>query len=400
MQKINTIMHNNLKQLFRSIYHPSSENERISIYRAPARINIIGEHTDYNNGYVLPICIDRYIWLLISKRSGKVVNLYSTNLPENFTSFSIESITPANNWADLPKGVIKVLLENDFKLEGMNILYHSEIPIGSGLSSSAAIEVVTGYAVADTFSQKIDKKKLALIGQQAEHEFLGVKCGIMDQFVISHGKENNAVLLDCLNLNYSYIPLDMGDYTFVVCNSNVSRKLSSSEYNLRREQCEEGVKVFKKYIKNKNISSLRDVTIEEFNKYKDKLPEVARMRVKHVIYENQRVLGTVEAIKEKDFARVGKYLTESHNSLRDLYEVSSKELDTLVEAATGVNGCLGARLTGAGFGGCVISLIRKDVYEEFKNIVTESYYKVAKIYPEIFPVSVVNGVEKIEDSSS
>jgi len=404
-------MKTDLKQLFKSIYHyhgsggytslpPSSSDEKISIYRAPARINIIGEHTDYNNGYVLPICIDRYIWLLITKRKDKVVNLYSTNFPENFISFNMENITVENNWADLPKGVIKVLLESGFKLQGMNILYHSEIPIGSGLSSSAAVEVVTGYAIADMFSQRIERKKLALVAQQAEHEFLGVKCGIMDQFVISHGKENNAILLDCLDLNYNYIPLDMKEYTFVVCNSNVSRKLSSSEYNLRRAQCEEGVKILRKYIKNKTINSLRDVTIEEFNRHKDKLPAVVRMRVEHVICENQRVLDTVESIRRKNFARVGKYLTESHNSLRNLYEVSSRELDTLVEAAMKISNCLGARLTGAGFGGCVIALIRKDIYEEFKNVVTENYYKATKIYPEVFPIAVVNGVERIENDNS
>lgn len=368
----------------------------IRIVRAPARVNLIGEHTDYNEGYVMPVAINREIFFIARARDDGKFILSSLNFPKEIAEFSLDKIKREKElfWGDYPKGVIKEIIKRYGKIKGMEGVYWSNIPIGAGLSSSAAIEVATSLMVFSLNSFKISLLEIIKISQAAENNFVGVKCGIMDQFISTLGKRNKALLIDCRDYSYEYVPFNFKDVKIVVCNTKVKRELSSSEYNIRRSQCEEAVKIFKKY--KRGIKSLRDLNIEDFEKYKDKLPEILKKRARHVVYENERVLKARKFLKEKNLEEFGNLLYESHRSLKEDYEVSSFELDTMVEIAKNTEGVFGARMTGAGFGGCTINLVKEKVLEDFVKRVQREYYKKTKIMPEIYICEVVEGVKELK----
>lgn len=364
-------------------------------FHSPGRINLIGEHIDYNGGLVFPCALDFGTYGLVRKRNDSKINFVSTNFDLRITD-DINNIEykKEDDWANYPKGVIKVMKDKGFRVGGMDILISGDIPNGAGLSSSASLEVLIGYMVNVLFNEEtIPMIELIKISQKAENDFVGVNCGIMDQFAVGMGKENKAILLDCNTLEYSYADLDLKDYTLVLINTNKRRALNESKYNERREECDKVLNIIKsqKYFKN-----LCEISKDDFQSYKELLEsEVLKKRAKHVVYENERVKEAYKALNEGDLKRFGQLLIESHNSLRDLYEVTGKELDTVVEEALKVEGCIGARMTGAGFGGCAISIVRKDRVKDFMEIVGKNYKATIGYEPSFYLSGIGNGTRKL-----
>jgi len=341
------------------------------VVRAPGRANLLGGHTDYNEGFVLPVAIDRCVLLAAAPRADRRVILHALDLDDS-TEFSLDELrpSPSQPWSNYQRGVAYFLEARGYRLLGMNGAFTSDVPIGSGLSSSAAVEVAAGFAFRALNELDIPLPDLALVCQQAEHEFAGVPCGIMDQFVSALGRRDHALLLDCRSLSYEHVPLP-SDVRVVVCDTGVRRELAGSEYRLRRAQCEEAVRRLQKALPH--IRALRDVSPEELEQHKDLLPEVVYRRARHVVREIARMGEAVAALRRGDVAAFGQAMKECHAGLRDDYEVSSQELEALVEAANEVEGCYGSRLTGAGFGGCIVSLVAADAVAEFERHVTQRY---------------------------
>ncbi len=350
--------------------------------QAPGRVNLIGEHTDYNDGFVFPAAIDRYVKVLASPRTDQVVRAYSVDFAQA-TEFSLSQIEPSKEapWSNFVRGVLVQFQKRGLEPPGANLLISGDVPIGAGLSSSAAIEV----AVAETFRAlgdlEIDRAQIALLSQAAEHEFIGVKCGIMDQFISVLAQLGTALFLDCRDLSYSAVPVSE-DLSIVVCNSAVERRLDSSEYNRRRSECEEAVKVLNQ--KYGGIHALRDASIEQLDAVKPQLSDVPYRRARHVISENNRVLAAVEALQAGKTQEFGELLYLSHRSLRDDYEVSCKELDVLVELARLAPGVVGARMTGAGFGGCTVNIVESKDVQGFCDSVQPAYEKETGIQCPIY----------------
>lgn len=353
------------------------------IAQAPGRVNLLGEHTDYNNGFVLPIAIDRSILILASPREDSLIQLFSHDFNEK-ASFDLGDIRYdyLHRWSNYQRGVAKLLIEAGYALKGTNMLVAGDVPIGVGLSSSAAVEIATALAFKSLNNLTISELELIKLCQRAENQFVGMKCGIMDQFVSLLAQRNKALFLDCHSLDYQLVPLDREDLRVVIANTMVERELVDSQYNQRRKECEEGVEILREFLPE--IRSLRDVTIEDLIKYKDRLPPVVTRRVEHVILENQRVLKGVQALKRGDFSLFGELMNQSHQSLRDLYEVSCPELDLMVEIARSTKGVLGSRLTGAGFGGCTVSLVKAWAVRDLKENILEIYPKQTGLTPEVY----------------
>ncbi|MDD5223735.1 MAG: galactokinase [bacterium] len=364
------------------------------LFRAPGRVNLIGEHTDYNEGFVLPAAIDRSILALARPRKDKQVRIYSLDF-KNLFEFSLDKIKPVkDSWGNYPMGVAKVLEGEKFKLKGFEAVFQSNVPVGAGLSSSAAIELVNAF-IFDAFSElKLDRVKMALLCQKAENEFVGVQCGIMDQFIIALGEKDRALFLDCRDLSYRLVPVPSEKVKLVITNTKVKRSLAGSEYNQRREECNEGVKLLKKNLPK--IKSLRDVTPENLVEHQDTLPEIVRKRCTHVVMENDRVTRAVEALTHNNLREFGKLMVESHNSLRDLYQVSCPELDLLVKNALALKGVLGSRMTGAGFGGCTVSLVEEKAVDEFRIKSSRAYRKDTGKVPEFYVCQISDGVGEIK----
>lgn len=351
-----------------------NDNE-IRVYASPARINIIGEHIDYNGGKVFPAAIDRYLYVAIRKRAdSKIIyndvrfpGTYEFDINDNFT------FDKKNDYANYLNGILSQIKAQGYRLDsGFEILMVSNVPAGGGISSSSALECGFAYAVIDTFGLKIDRVEIAKLGQMSEHNFMGVNCGIMDQFIIATGKKNTAEMLDCATLEYEYAPLELGDYRFVVMNTNKVRKLSDSKYNERRSQCEEALKILQN--NGVDIKALCELTPANWEEVKHFVSdEIIQKRAKHCVYENQRVLDAVLALKAGDLKKLGSLLNESHASLKNDYEVTGLELDTLAETSQKQPGCLGSRMTGAGFGGCAIALVHKDNVDGFIENVQKEY---------------------------
>jgi len=364
------------------------------VVRAAGRVNLIGEHTDYNDGFVLPAAINRSIYFVAAKRENGNVRAYA----EDFDSMSTFPLTddspdPKHRWNIYLKGVIQLLQKRGITFGGVDVLIAADLPRASGLSSSAAMEVGTASMFQTLYPYEIDELELVKLIQQAEHQYAGTKCGIMDMFICRMGRKDHALFLDCRTLDFKLVPTDLGDVSIVICDSRKKRGLADSAYNERRSQCEEGVKLLSKWLPG--ITALRDVTVDEFEKYTQKLPEIVQKRCRHIVYENNRVLSSVEALRQKNLAQFGNLLAESHASLRDLYEVSCQELDVLVEAADEVDGTIGARMTGAGFGGCTVNLVKETSLTKFKAHVTERFKQTFTIEPEIYVCKAEDGV-KIE----
>lgn len=357
---------------------------------APGRINLIGEHTDYNGGNVFPCAITFGTYGLARKREDNLVKLYSMNFPESgIIEFSLKDLNynEEHNWANYPKGIIKFLLEDNYKINsGVDILYYGNIPSGAGLSSSASIELVTGVIVDSLFELNLDRLHLVRLGKKVENEFIGVNSGIMDQFAIGMGSKGCGILLDCQTLKYEYAPVHLENHHLIIMNSNKRRELVSSKYNERRDECQQALADIQKHIE---IESLGQLSEQEFEVLKNTIKnETVRKRAKHAVYENHRTLKALKELKNNNLKEFGELMNQSHISLRDDYEVTGLELDTLVEVAWQQPGVIGARMTGAGFGGCAIAIVEKEGTEEFienvgmvykQKIGYEAYFYIAGI---------------------
>ena len=343
------------------------------LFRAPGRVNLIGEHTDYNEGFVLPMAIDLETIVAAAPRQDRSVRVYSLNLNEA-TEFDLGSRGEKRrgNWVDYVEGVARSLDGSDgVRLAGADMMIQSLVPLGAGLSSSASLEISVGLALASLSGTEVDRVRLALAGQRAEHEYVGTMCGIMDQFTAAMAREGHALLIDCRTLEATHIPFDMSEVVVAICDTNVKHELSTSEYNRRREECEQGVEALRAALPS--IRALRDVGVDEFERHAHLLPETIRRRCRHVVTENARTLAAAEALRRGDLAEMGRLMNLSHLSLRDNYEVSCAELDALVDIAHSLNGVMGARMTGGGFGGSTVSLVRRGALDEFNQVVAEEY---------------------------
>ena len=362
------------------------------IFRAPGRVNLIGEHTDYNEGFVMPAAINYSTFVAVGPREERIITVRSDHFPDT-AELNLDRPTKSRkHWSDYPLGVAVKLEEAGHRLQGANLLVRSDVPIGSGLSSSAAIEVSTALALLDNSGLSIDRLEIAKICQKAENEYVGIRSGLMDQFIACFGKKDHAVMLDCRSLESTPLPLPE-EVNLVACNTMVKHQLASSEYNARREECEQGVRILSKDLPN--IKSLRDVSLKDLEGYGSGLPDVVYRRCRHVITENDRVLRTATALRNGELSTFGKLMAQSQQSLRDDYEVSCQELDLMIEFANEVPGCIGARMTGGGFGGATINLVTSAAVEEFTTKVSKRYADATNIQPEIYLFSAADGAERV-----
>src|ERR1051325_10117242 len=363
------------------------------VFRAPGRVNLIGEHTDYNDGFVMPVALDICTWARVSPRDDRRLQIHSDNFrSEVEVDLDDAQLKARKHWSDYAVGVAVVLEKAGHRLHGARLEIRGEVPIGSGLSSSAAVEVATACALVANSGLQIDKRELARLCRQAGNEFVGARVGIMDQFVSLFGEAKHALLLDCRSLEFKLLPLP-DNVRLIICNTMVKHELASSAYNERREQCEAGVKHLAQFYPN--IRALRDVTIEQLEEHRAELPEVIYRRCRHVITENARVLAAGDALERGDLREFGKLMAASHESLRDDYEVSCDELDLMVELAEKIEGVYGARMTGGGFGGCTVNLVAEDHAEVFQATVAREYERITKLKPEIYVCTAANGAEEI-----
>ncbi len=363
------------------------------LFAAPGRINIIGEHTDYNNGYVLPAAINRFIFLAIAPNNSGDVNLLSANYNRTF-SFTVDGeANEMPHWAKYPYGVVQELKALGYFPKGFNAVFGGDIPSGAGLSSSAALESVFATALNSLFKCDIDKMLLAQIGQRAEHNYAGVMCGIMDQFASIFGKQNHAMLLDCRSLEYKYFSIELEHYEFVLADTKVKHSLASSEYNRRKLNCEEGVMLLASQMPQ--VKSLRDVRSKDVYPYKDILGEEIFLRCEYVTEEIERVLEATDAIANHNLPLLGELMYQSHDGLRAKYHVSCNELDLLVQSTQKLDGVLGARMMGGGFGGCTLNLVRKDFVEEFKRAVSVPFQHKFGYAPEFIEIQIADGAREV-----
>ena len=356
-------------------------------------MNLIGEHTDYNDGFVMPAALDFSTWVRLAPLEQHRLQIYSENFNEEVdVDLDDANLAARGHWSDYPIGVAVTLERAGYRLRGARLRIRGDVPIGSGLSSSAAIEVATACALAANSGLKIDSRELALLCQRAENEFVGARVGIMDQFVALFGEERRALLLDCRSLEYKLLPVPE-TVRLVVCNTMVKHELASSEYNERRAQCEAGVKHLAQFLSH--VKTLRDVTLADLEQYGRDLSNVIYRRCRHVVTENARVLSAAAALDGSDLQRFGQLMAESHVSLRDDYQVSCRELDLMVQLASDIEGVYGARMTGGGFGGCTINLVAAPHVENFSRRVAEGYEQGTGLKPEIYTCEASRGAEQI-----
>ncbi len=360
--------------------------------RAPGRVNLIGEHTDYNDGFVMPVAIDRFIAMAASKSEGEEVELHSLDYTSS-VRFPISHIEydHQNLWSNYFKGVAYLLRQDGYKIGGCRVVLKGDIPQGAGLSSSAALEVASALTLKSLFALPLPDKKMIKLCQKAENEFVGVRCGIMDQFVSCLARQGSALFLDCRELSYGHIPFS-DEFRVMICNTMVRRELASSQYNIRRGECEEGVRLLAQ--KLPGIKALRDVSLDEFLQHQHLLPQVVAKRCRHVIKENKRVLEGTEMLKKGDMHGFGRLMHLSHYSLKEDYEVSCPELNCMVELAESTKGVVGARMTGAGFGGCTVNIVHRDRAEAAQRSISSRYKKEMGVAPEIYLSTPAEGALK------
>lgn len=371
--------------------------EAESKFFSPGRVNLIGEHTDYNGGHVFPCAIHKGTYALVKKRDDKKFRMYSENFENlGIIEFLLDNLVneKKHKWVNYPKGVVKMFIEAGYKIDsGFDVLFYGNIPNGSGLSSSASIEIVTSIILKDLYNLDIDMVEMVKLSQKAENQFIGVNSGIMDQFAVGMGKKDNAILLDCNTLKYSYAPVILKDEVLVIGNTNKKRGLADSKYNERRAECEEALKDLQKEL---DIQSLGELSIEEFNKNEKLIKnEINRKRAKHAVYENQRTIKAQKELMEGNLEEFGRLMNESHVSLRDDYEVTGIELDTMVEIAWNQEGVIGSRMTGAGFGGCTISIVKKDAVDKFIENVGKEYKEKVGLDADFYVVNISDGAKKL-----
>lgn len=365
-----------------------------SLFRAPGRVNLIGEHTDYNDGFVMPFAIDRATIAAAAKRPDRKIDAFALDMNESAAiDLDAEPNKQKKSWTDYVEGTARCVEESFGSITGANILITSNVPIGAGLSSSAAIETAVGFALLSLSEIEIDREKLAFAAQKAEHEYAGTRSGIMDQFASSFCTKGNAMLLDCRSLDREKIPFETPGSITIVCDTKVEHSLASSEYNKRREECEEGVKTLQK--RRPEIKALRDVTMDELEHAKSELSDVVFRRCRHVVTENDRTLKAAQFFRQHQLSDAGKLMFASHRSLRDDYEVSCKELDALVEIASTVSGVFGARMTGGGFGGCTVNIVRRESADDFEKAIREGYEKQFKKTPDVYRFHAADGASEL-----
>lgn len=369
----------------------------VNVYFAPGRVNLIGEHTDYNGGHVFPCALTIGTYAAVRKRADRKLNFYSMNFEElGIMETSLDDLTPSDaaGWTNYPKGVMWAFAERGMKMDcGLDIVLNGNIPNGSGLSSSASLEVLTGYYLRDLYGFDVTNIDLAKIGQYSENNFNGMNCGIMDQFASAMGKKDHAIFLDTADLSYEYAPLVLDGAKIVVTNSNVKHSLVNSEYNVRRSECEKALEELQTVVK---INGLGDLTEEQFEANKTAIKDEVRVkRAKHAVYENQRTIRAVEALKKNDLTLFGQLMNASHVSLRDDYQVSCDEIDVLVEEAWKVDGVIGSRITGGGFGGCTVSIVKDEAVENFKEKVGTAYQQRVGKQADFYVVEIGDGPSRL-----
>lgn len=382
---------------FKTLYKYEGE---VKVFFSPGRVNLIGEHTDYNGGFVFPCALDFGTYAVAVKRNDNIFRMYSKNFENlGIIEFSLDRLInePQDDWANYPKGVIKTFLEAGFNINsGFDVLFYGNIPNGAGLSSSASIELATSVILKDLFNLNVDMVSMVKLSQKAENKFIGVNCGIMDQFAIGMGKKDNAILLDCNTLNYQYAPVVLNGASIVIANTNKKRGLADSKYNERRGSCEAAVKVL-----NENgidIKYLGELSVERFNEIKHLITNEEQLkRATHAVTENERTKVAVEKLNAGDIEAFGQLMNQSHISLRDDYEVTGFELDSLVEAAWEAEGVIGARMTGAGFGGCTVSIVKDEFIESFKKSVGEKYTAKTGLVADFYVAKIGDGSRKLGD---
>ena len=367
------------------------------LFFSPGRVNLIGEHTDYNGGHVFPCALSFGTYAIMAKRNDRKVRLYSMNFEDlGVIEFSLDCMVydKSHDWANYPKAVIKTFENHGYRTEhGFDILFYGNIPNGAGLSSSASLEVLMAVIINDLNNFNLDMISMVKMCQEAENKFIGVNCGIMDQFAIGMGTEGCAILLDCNTLEYRYSKINMEGYKIVIGNTNKKRGLADSKYNERRSECETALAQIQTV---KNINSLGELTEEEFEEVKNVITDpIVRKRAKHAVYENQRTLKAVKALENNNLLLFGKLMSESHISLRDDYEVTGKELDTLVSLAWEMPGVIGARMTGAGFGGCTVSIVKEENVQYFIDTITEKYTEIIGYAPDFYVANISDGARKL-----
>ena len=374
------------------------KKENVKAYFAPGRVNLIGEHTDYNGGHVFPCALTIGTYAAAAKRDDRMIQLFSLNQDNvGVVSFCLDdTIAPSESagWTNYPMGVVWAFEKRGMKLDtGFDMVIYGNIPNGSGLSSSASLEVLTGFVLRDLYGFEVTNQELALIGQYSENNFNGCNCGIMDQFAVAMGKENSAIFLDTADLSFEYAPIKLEGAKIIVTNTNKKHKLTDSQYNARRSMCEEALSILQKKL---DIKGLGDLSIEEFEANKALLtdPDMQK-KAKHAVYENQRTIEAVKALKDGDLEHFGKLMRQSHESLRDDYDVTGIELDTLAEEAWKVPGVIGSRMTGGGFGGCTVSIVKDEAIENFKKTVGENYKNKIGYEATFYTVEIGGGPEVI-----
>lgn len=390
---------NNLVKTFKKEFK-KEEGISTEVFFAPGRVNLIGEHIDYNGGKVFPCALDFGTYAVVTKRKDKTFRMYSENFKNlRIIEFSLDCLVydKKDNWANYPKGVIKTFLNSGFDIDsGFDVLFFGNIPNGAGLSSSASIEVLTSVILKTLFNLNIDMIEMVKLSQKTENEFIGVNCGIMDQFSIGMGKKDHAVLLDCNTLEYSYAPFILSNASIIIANTNKRRGLGESKYNERRDSCENALKDLKE--NGVNIDTLCDMDSEMFENTKHFIKsEEAIPRVRHAVTENERVLKAMKCLKNGDVSTFGKLMNSSHKSLKEDYEVTGIELDSLVEAAWEEEGTIGSRMTGAGFGGCTVSLVKNDCIEKFIENVGKKYKEKTGLEATFYIGNPGDGAKKLGD---
>ncbi|WP_441394801.1 galactokinase [Alicyclobacillus acidiphilus] len=370
--------------------------EDVRVFYAPGRVNLIGEHTDYNGGYVLPAALDLGTWAFVRTRGDGVIRFASTSFAK-IVETPVEQMVyrQADDYANYPKGVICEFQKRGFAVPGFDVLFHGNLPNGAGLSSSASIEVVTAALVNALVRANLSFEDMALVSQAAENQFVGVNCGIMDQFAVAMGKQNHAISLNCHTLHYQLVPVSLDRVTLVIANTNKRRTLADSKYNARRSECEQALRELQKI--RPALRTLADIG-DEWPEIEPYLTDTTlKKRARHVVLENQRAKRAVEVLRAGDTQRFGEMMNASHQSLRDDYEVTGPELDALVEAAWSVEGCIGSRMTGAGFGGCTVSLVSTDSLEEFMAVVKARYVASIGYEPSFYVTGVGDGVQEMTE---
>jgi galactokinase len=383
-------MEEKILQKFKELFGDEGE---IKTYFAPGRVNLIGEHTDYNGGHVFPCALTMGTYAVARKRNDRRLRFYSINF-ENIgmkeSTLDKLQYNKDEDWINYPKGMLWAMIDSGYKINsGLDILYYGTIPNGAGLSSSASIEVLTGFVLKDLFNLELNMTQLALLGQKAENKYVGVNCGIMDQFAIANGKKDYAIFLDTSNLEYEYAPVILKNAKIVIMNTNKKRGLGDSKYNERRSECEKALSELQEKLK---IKSLGELTEQEFEDNKNLIKdEIRQKRAKHAVYENQRTIKAVQALKNNNIKLLGELMIASHNSLKNDYEVTGIELDTIVEESLKQKGVLGARMTGAGFGGCAVSIVENDEVNNFIKNVGENYKNKIGYNADFYAVEIGDG---------